>query len=335
MKQIAMKVGLSVVTALTGGAAWMIAEPGAQSLMSAAFKSSTPSAEDAVVTEPAVVTGLKDSQAANTSLGAAMDGLIDIARAARRPDIDIVALTAARARISELNAKIAGLGPGDGAALDLLNSDISQVALSAARAEIAALSEQAEKIGGPIRTDFLTAETDLAALRKEVDADSAAARLSFEEAMNTIKIASDTALGADAVAAVNAASNAEQALVSLATFKPAGQSAFSKAKRASFNASLAASRKVGEEIAMLAAGSKKANLLSSRERKADSKYVQDTAAWAKSRIAELEAAAAKISAADRKTLVASATLAAGINTELQASVVDVRTVAARLAASKT
>ena len=106
MKQILTKVGLSVLTALTGGAAWMIAEPGAQSIMSAMFRPAAPTAEAAV---PATVTGLKDSQDANTSLSASVDGLLNIARAANRPAVDLVSLTAARARISELSAKIAGL----------------------------------------------------------------------------------------------------------------------------------------------------------------------------------------------------------------------------------
>ena len=335
MKQAVMKVGLSVVTALTGGAAWMIAEPGAQSVVSAVFKPSAPKVEVVANAETAVIAGLKDSEVANTSLAAAMDGLVDVARAARRPDTTLVGLTAAKARIAELNAKIAGLGPGDGAALDLLNSDINEAALSAARSEITALSVDADKIGGSIQSDFQTAEAEFAALKKELDADSAAAKLSVEEAMGAITAAVDTAAGTDAMAVVSAASNAEQALVTLTSLKPAGQSAFSKAKRASFNSSLTTSRKVGEEIAALAAGSKKANLFSSRERKADAKYVQDTAAWAKARVAELDQAAAKISSADRKTLVQSATVAAGTSTELQSAVVQVRLVAARLTAPKT
>src|SRR5688572_10195966 len=133
MKDILTKVGLSVLTAITGGAAWMIAEPGAQSIMSTMFRPAAPTAEAAEVAE---VTGLKVSQAANTSLGAALDGLLSIARAANRPDIDLISLTAARARISELSAKIAALNAGDEAALDLLNADINATALGAARSEI-------------------------------------------------------------------------------------------------------------------------------------------------------------------------------------------------------
>jgi hypothetical protein len=329
MKQVATKVGLSVLTALTGGAAWMIAEPGAQSLMSAVFKPVAPVAEAAA----AEVTGLKDSQVANVSLGAAMDGLLSIARAANRPDVDLVSLIAAKARISELNAKISGLGAGDEAALELLNNDINETALSAARSEIAALSVQADKIGGSIRSDFLAAEKELAASKKTLDADSAQARASFEGSMSAIKSAVVISVGSDAPSVVAAASNAEQAMVALTSLKSTGQSAFSKTKRESFNASLKAARPVGEEIIALAAG-KKANVFSSRERKADAKYVQDTAAWAKARIAELDQASAKIATADRKTLVQSASRAAEINAELQAAVVHVREISARLTAPK-
>lgn len=311
----------------------MVAEPGAQSLMSAMFKPVAPQAEAAEVASPAEVTGLRDSQVANTSLSAAVDGLLSIARAANRPDLDLVALTAAKARISELNAKIAGLGPGDDAALDLLNGDINEIALSAARSEIAALSTQADKIGGSIRSDFQAAERELAAAKKTLDADSALARASFEGSMSAIKSAVVISVGSDAPSVVAAASNAEQAMVALTSLKSTGQSAFSKTKRESFNASLKAARPVGEEIVALAAG-KKANVFSSRERKADAKYLQDTAAWAKARVAELDQAAAKIGAADRKTLIQSATRAAEINTELQAAVVHVREISARLAASK-
>jgi hypothetical protein len=330
MKQIAIKVGLSVLTAITGGAAWMIAEPGAQSIMSTMFRPAAPTAEAAEVAE---VTGLKVSQAANTSLGAALDGLLSIARAANRPDIDLISLTAARARISELSAKIAALNAGDEAALDLLNADINATALGAARSEIVALAAQADKIGGSIRNDFLTAEKELAAQKKVLDADSARAKLAFEHAMAGVKSAVVTAVGSDAASVIAAASNAEQAVVTLASLKSSGQSAFTKTKREAFNASLKTSRKAGEEIVALAAG-KKANLFSSRERKADAKYLQDTAAWAKSRIAELDQTAAKIGTADRKTLAQSATRAAEINAELQAAVIHVRQVSARLSASK-
>ncbi|HEY7797742.1 MAG TPA: hypothetical protein VIA80_03185 [Hyphomonadaceae bacterium] len=330
MKQVFTKVGLSVLTALTGGAAWMIAEPGAQSLMSAMFKPAAPTAEAAEVAE---VTGLRDSQAANTSLGAAMEGLLNIARAANRPDIDLISLTAARARISELSAKIGGLAAGDEAALKLLNDDINATALAAARSEIAALSSQADKIGGSIRSDFLTAEKELAAQKKQLDADSARARVAFEEAMTGIKSAVVIAVGSDAASVIAAASNAEQAMVTLASLKSSGQSAFSKTKREAFNASIKTSRQTVDEIVALAAG-KKASVFASRDRKADAKYLQDTAAWAKSRMAELDQAAAKISTADRKTLTQSAARAAEVSAELQAAVIHVREVSARLAATK-
>lgn len=331
MKKIAIKVGISVLTAITGGAAWMLAEPGAQSIMSAMFKPAAPTAEAAV---PAAVTGLKDSQDATTSLGASLDGLLNIARAANRPALDLVSLTAARARISELSARIAGLEAGDEAALELLNEDINRTALAAARSEIAALSLQADKIGASIRGDFLAAERDLAASDKKLDDDTVHARRSFEEAMAAIKSAVVFAAGADAPSVVAAASNAEQAMVTLTSLKSSGSSAFTKSKRDAFSASLKTARQVGEEIVSLAAG-KKTNLFSSRERKADAKYLQDTAAWAKSRIAELDQAAAKISAADRKTLTQSTTRAAEITAELQAAVIHVREVSARLSAPKT
>jgi hypothetical protein len=331
MKQVVTKVGLSVVTALTGGAAWMIAEPGAQSLMSAMFKPAAPTAEAAEVAE---VTGLKDSQAANMSLGAAMDGLLSIARAANRPDIDLISLTAARARISEISAKIASLEAGDEAALQLLNDDINAIALEAARSEIAALAAQAEKIGGSIRSDFRAAENELAAQKKTLDADSARAKVTFEQAVAGVKSAVVTAIGTDAASVIAAASNAERAVVTLASLKSSGQGAFTKTKREAFNASLVRSRQVGEEIIALAAG-KKANVFSSRERKADAKYLQDTAVWAKARIAELDQAAAKLGTADRKTFTQSATRAAEISVELQAAVIHVREISARLSAPKT
>lgn len=335
MKQLLTKVALSVITALTGGAAWMIAEPGAQSLFTAAVKPFAPKAEAAIVVAPtpAPVTGLKDSQSANTSLSASMEGLLEIARAAERPDIDLIALTAAKVRISELSAKIAGLEQGDEAALELLNNDINETALKAARAELASLSAQADKISGSIRSDFQAAEKELASLKKQLDADSLASKRSFDETLTAIKSAALIGIGSDAVSVVAAASSAEKSLVALNSLKSAGGSAFSKAKRESFNASLASSRLVGDEIAALAAG-KKASVFASRDRKADAKYLQDTAAWAKGRMAELEQHAAKISSADRKSLTASASLAAGINTELQDAVVHVRGAAARLAATK-
>jgi hypothetical protein len=122
--------------------------------------------------------------------------------------------------------------------------------------------------------------------------------------------------------------------VTLASIKSASQSVFSKAKRESFNANLSTARKAGEEIAALAAAGKKSNLFSSRERKADARYVQESAAWAKARVAELDAAAAKISTADRKTITQFATLAATNSPQLQSTLVQVRIVAARLTAPK-
>jgi hypothetical protein len=311
----------------------MIAEPGAQSLMSAMFKPVTPQAQAAVAAGPTEVKGLRDSQAANTSLSAAMDGLLSIARAAKRPDIDLVALTAARARVSELNAKMTGLGAGDEAALNLLKEDINATALSVARAEIAALSSQADKTAGSIRSDFQAAEKELAALNKELDADSKAARASFEEAMASIKSAVVISLGSDAMPVVSAASNAEQGLVTLTSLKSSGANAFIKAKRETFNANLKTARQVGEEIAALSAG-KKASLFAKREKKADAKYLQDTAVWAKARVAELDQASAKLATMDRKSLVQAATLAAGTSTEFQNAIVHVREVSARLAATK-
>lgn len=315
----------------------MIAEPGAQSLMSAAVKPFVPKAEAAeapdLSAQTAVITGLKDSQNANTSLVAAMDGLVEVARAARRPDVNLVTLTVARARIAELNTKIAGLGPNDGVALELLNNDIRDTALTAARSEITALFGESERIGASIRSDFTAAEADLSVLKKALDADSAAAKLSVEDALGAIKAAVDTSASSDPGAVVTAASNAEQAMVTLTSLRSTGSSAFIKAKRASFNASLATSRKTGEEIITLATV-KKANVFASKERKADAKYLQDTGAWAKARIAELDLAATTLSTADRKTLVQSTTLAAGVDTEFQSVVVQVRVVAARLAAAK-
>jgi hypothetical protein len=293
-----------------------------------------PAVLTAEAAEVAEVTGLKDSQAANTSLGAAMDGLLSIARAANRPDLDLISLTAARARISELSAKIASLEAGDEAALDLLNADINATALEAARSEIAALAAQADKLGGSIRSDFVAAEKELAAQKKTLDPDSARARVAFEQAMAGVKSAVVTAVGTDAASVISATSNAEQAVVTLASLKSSGQGAFTKTKRDAFNASLKSSRQTGEEIIALAVG-KKTNLFSSRERKADAKYLQDTAAWAKSRIAELDQVAAKIGTADRKTLTQSATRASEINAEFQAAVIHVRQVSARLSAPKT
>ncbi|HEX5005569.1 MAG TPA: hypothetical protein VFV70_00570 [Hyphomonadaceae bacterium] len=330
MKQIATKVGLSVLTAITGGAAWMIAEPGAQSIMSAMFKPVTPQAEAEAPAVPAAVTGLKDTQAANTSLATAMEGLLNIARAANRPDIDLVALTAARARVSELNAKMAGLNQGDEAALQLLKSDINDIALSAARTEIAGLSVQADKIASSLRNDFQTTEKELAGMKKELDADSIAAKASFEASMTAIKSAVVMSVGSDAMSVVSAASNAEQGLVTLTSIKSSGANAFTKAKRDSFNTNLKTVRELGAEIATLSAG-KKANLLASREKKADAKYLQDTAAWAKARVAELEQASAKLSTLDRKALTQAATLAAGTSSEFQNAIIHVREVSARLA----
>jgi len=329
MKQIATKIGLSVLTALTGGAAWMIAEPGAQSIMSAMFKPAAPTAEAAEVAPPAAVTGLKDSQAANTSIGAAMDGLLSNARAANRPDIDLISLTAAKARISELSAKIVGLQAGDEAALKLLNDDINATALAAARSEIAGLSLQADKVGGAIRSDFVAAEKELTAAKKQLDPETVRARIAFEEAMTGVKSAVITGMGSDALAVVAAASNAEQAMVTLSTLKSSGSSALTKTKRDSFSANLKSCRQVADEIVALSAG-KKANVFASREKKADAKYLQDTSAWAKSRMAELDQAAAKISSADRKTLAQSATRSAEVLAELQAAVVHVREISARL-----
>jgi hypothetical protein len=336
MKQIATKVGLSILTAITGGAAWMFAEPGAQSLMSAMFKPAAPTAEAAVaeVAAPrAQVVGLKDTQAANTSLSASVDGLLNIARAANRPDIDLVALTAAKARISELNARMAGLGAGDEAALGLLKDDINETALMAARAEIAALSAQADKLAGPVRSDFQAAEKELAGLNKELDPDSKAAKASFEQAVAAIKAALVISVGSDAVPVVSAASTAEQGLVTLTSLRSSGPGAFTRAKRESFNANLKTVRQVGEEIATLTAG-KKTSVFSSREKKADAKYLQDTAAWAKARVAELDLASARLATLDRKALVQAATLAAGTSTEFQNAIVHVREISARLAATR-
>jgi hypothetical protein len=332
MKQIATKIGLSALTAITGGAAWMIAEPGAQSVMSAMFKPVTPQAE-AEASAVAAVTGLKDTQAANTSLATSMEGLLNIARAANRPDIDLVALTAARARVSELNAKMAGLNQGDEAALDLLKGEINDIALSAARAEIAALSIQADKVAGSIRSDFQIAEKELTGLKKDLDPESKAAKASFEASMTSIKSAVVMSVGSDAMSVVSAASNAEQGLVALTSLKASGANAFTKAKRETFNANLMTARQVGEEIAALSAG-KKASLFASREKKADAKYLQDTAAWAKARVAELDQASAKLGTMDRKSLVQAATLAAGTSTEFQNAIVHVREVSARLAPSR-
>lgn len=328
MQNVLTKVGLSVVTALAGGAAWMVAEPGARSVLTMLG----PKGEVVAVAVPTAAPGGAGGTgiAPDLSLATAMTGLVEIAKAANRPETVIVGLTAASVKLGELNNKIAGLGPADGAARDLLAENIKETALGAARAEITAVSAEVTKVAAAIRNDFKVAESELSSVGKALDPDSLAAKTSAVEAEAAVIAAVETAKGEDAAAALAAASTVEQSLVKLNSLRPAASAAFIKGKRASFDTSIGMSRTLAQDIATTAANIKKPGVMASREKKNDAKYLADTDAWARSRVAELELLVPKLSSASRSNASAYATQASTTMAELKAALENCKASASRL-----
>jgi hypothetical protein len=327
MQNAVGKIALSVVTALAGGTAWLVAKPGAETLLNN-FKT-TKTAEAALVSNPTPGEAATAVAAPDVSLASSLSGLAEIAKAANRPDTAIVALTAAGVKMGELNNKIAALGPGDGAARDLLTSNIDEVALTAARNEVTALAADADKLAASIDNDFKGAEAELTSSGKKLDTDSIKAAGDAVAAYAVITSAVETAKGADVAAVLGAVSSAETSMVTLTSLRPAASAAYTKAKRNTFNNGLAGARAASQEITALAAG-KKSGVFDSKDKKADIKYLTDTDAWAKARLALLDQGAAKLATADRKTLTQYAADAAKTRTELEAALVEVKAAAARV-----
>lgn len=259
-------------------------------------------------------------------LAASMTELATATKTAGRNETEVVALTAAADQLAALAGK--AQAGGDAAAMSQLATEMNDIALAAARQQIAALA--ADPVVASVRSDFKAAESEQKSSGVKMDAAHARAIEESNTAFAALKTARETADGSDSAAAIAAVPAAQQAISTLITLRPAASEAFVKAKRQSFVSNSAAARNASGQIAQLAA-IKKPGVFASSERKEAHKFLVASDAWARGRLAEIDAVAGSVATADRRAVQKYASQAATARTELEAALVTAKGEAAKLA----
>lgn len=318
----------AIIAAATGGTAWYFVNSSGSGAKAYADGAASGEAASAVPAAPAVPAPPKP--APKLGPAATLAALAADAKAAGRSEAEVAALTEASGKLAALADKAKA---GDDAAKTQATGELNDTALAAARAQIAALA--ADPAIASVRNDLksIAAEQKAsgfkpdAALQKTLE-DGAAAQASLKAAVDAT--AATVTPAPDGETALAAAVSAQQAYGVLVGLQPAVSDAFLKAKRQSYAANSAAARSAAGQIAQLTAAAKKPNVFDSKERKEAWKYVSATDAWARTRMAAVDVAAAPAANADRKALVKYAAEAATARTELEGALVHVKESAARL-----